>query len=312
MAFPLTLPSTNPPSTNWGGTVNANWTTLNSAFQTQALFTGTTSATSPITGSVIIGNGTSATSIGMGAGNIYAGNCVNAAFVFTSNTDTTTTTGVSALGNNLTLLAAPTAASTAAYVGLFLQSYATNANLAGGGVQGLNLTSGISTGGSGSSSLAGTYGIISAVSANNSGPSGSSVTLAAATGIEVVAALSAAVAGSTATISTYIGLLLSSPVLSGSGTKSIVSNYGVYQQDPAASNFFAGPSHFGTDPGGSDPLRVGGALTISDTKMMTTMTAFANGAGVSQGNLLNAPVAGNPSKWIPINDNGTTRYIPAW
>lgn len=24
------------------------------------------------------------------------------------------------------------------------------------------------------------------------------------------------------------------------------------------------------------------------------------------------PTAGNPSKWIPVNDNGTTRYIPAW
>jgi hypothetical protein len=22
--------------------------------------------------------------------------------------------------------------------------------------------------------------------------------------------------------------------------------------------------------------------------------------------------AGNPTKWIPINDNGTTRYLPAW
>jgi hypothetical protein len=27
---------------------------------------------------------------------------------------------------------------------------------------------------------------------------------------------------------------------------------------------------------------------------------------------LNAPAAGNPTKWIPIDDNGTTRYIPAW
>lgn len=30
------------------------------------------------------------------------------------------------------------------------------------------------------------------------------------------------------------------------------------------------------------------------------------------GTLLNAPVAGNPTKWIPINDNGVTRYIPVW
>jgi len=40
--------------------------------------------------------------------------------------------------------------------------------------------------------------------------------------------------------------------------------------------------------------------------------AFTDGAGASTGTLTNAPAAGNPTKWIPINDNGTTRYIPAW
>ena len=37
-----------------------------------------------------------------------------------------------------------------------------------------------------------------------------------------------------------------------------------------------------------------------------------NGAGAATGTLTNAPAAGNPTKWIAINDNGTTRYIPAW
>ena len=40
--------------------------------------------------------------------------------------------------------------------------------------------------------------------------------------------------------------------------------------------------------------------------------AFDNGAGASAGTMTNAPTAGNPTKWIPIDDNGTTRYIPAW
>jgi hypothetical protein len=44
----------------------------------------------------------------------------------------------------------------------------------------------------------------------------------------------------------------------------------------------------------------------------TTNTALTNGAGAAAGTLLNAPAAGNPTKWIGINDNGTTRYIPAW
>ena len=40
--------------------------------------------------------------------------------------------------------------------------------------------------------------------------------------------------------------------------------------------------------------------------------AFDNGAGASAGTITNAPAAGNPTKWIPIDDNGTTRHIPAW
>ena len=40
--------------------------------------------------------------------------------------------------------------------------------------------------------------------------------------------------------------------------------------------------------------------------------ALTNGAGASAGTITNAPSVGNPTKWIPIDDNGTTRYIPAW
>lgn len=74
----------------------------------------------------------------------------------------------------------------------------------------------------------------------------------------------------------------------------------------------AGAAIVRTDPGGTDVLRVGGGVTINDTKIMTTKTAFTNGAGASLGTLTNAPAAGNPTKWISINDNGTTRQIPAW
>lgn len=67
-----------------------------------------------------------------------------------------------------------------------------------------------------------------------------------------------------------------------------------------------------SDPGGTDQLRVNGALTINSATLIQTKTAFTNGAGTSIGTLTNAPAATNPTKWIPINDNGTTRYIPAW
>jgi len=41
-----------------------------------------------------------------------------------------------------------------------------------------------------------------------------------------------------------------------------------------------------------------------------TITAYM--AGTSVGTLTNAPSAGNPTKWITINDNGTLRRIPTW
>lgn len=55
-----------------------------------------------------------------------------------------------------------------------------------------------------------------------------------------------------------------------------------------------------------------GGLTVGTTTLLTTNVALTNGAGAGAGTIANAPAAGNPTKWIPINDNGTTRYIPAW
>ena len=56
-----------------------------------------------------------------------------------------------------------------------------------------------------------------------------------------------------------------------------------------------------------------GALTTpGGATFHTTSTALTNGAGAAAGTITNAPAAGNPTKWIGINDNGTTRYIPAW
>jgi len=46
--------------------------------------------------------------------------------------------------------------------------------------------------------------------------------------------------------------------------------------------------------------------------LIKTSVVMNNGAAAAAGTLLNAPTAGNPTKWIPISDNGTIRYIPAW
>lgn len=61
----------------------------------------------------------------------------------------------------------------------------------------------------------------------------------------------------------------------------------------------------------SDP-GVGMIYTNAATFMIRTKTSYTNGAGASTGTLTNAPAATNPTKWIPVDDNGTTRYIPAW
>lgn len=68
----------------------------------------------------------------------------------------------------------------------------------------------------------------------------------------------------------------------------------------------------GTDPTGGQILRVGGALRINSATLISTATSFTNGSAAALGTLTNAPAAGNPTKWIPVDDNGTTRYIPSW
>lgn len=52
--------------------------------------------------------------------------------------------------------------------------------------------------------------------------------------------------------------------------------------------------------------------TATVTAALSTSVTLNNGAGASVGTITNAPSAGNPAKWIPIDDNGTTRYIPTW
>lgn len=49
-----------------------------------------------------------------------------------------------------------------------------------------------------------------------------------------------------------------------------------------------------------------------DNYLHRSGTAMADGAAAEAGTLLNAPVAGNPLKWLTIDDNGTTLYVPAW
>jgi hypothetical protein len=56
----------------------------------------------------------------------------------------------------------------------------------------------------------------------------------------------------------------------------------------------------------------GGLVLVNTTTLIGSSVALTNGAAAQAATLTNGPVAGNPTKWIPISDNGTTRYIPAW
>lgn len=74
--------------------------------------------------------------------------------------------------------------------------------------------------------------------------------------------------------------------------------------------------------GSADGVAIGAAaastgkfttLTSSGgASFLSTSAALTNGAAAAAGTLANAPIAGNPTKWVGINDNGTIRYIPAW
>lgn len=51
---------------------------------------------------------------------------------------------------------------------------------------------------------------------------------------------------------------------------------------------------------------------IAGAGYVTWTQAVADGTAGNTATLTNAPIAGNPTKWIAIDDNGTVRYIPAW
>jgi len=60
-------------------------------------------------------------------------------------------------------------------------------------------------------------------------------------------------------------------------------------------------------------LQVNGGISQNQAAFLIhAVTALTNGAAASLGTLTNAPAAGDPTKWIPIDDAGVTRFIPAW
>lgn len=53
-------------------------------------------------------------------------------------------------------------------------------------------------------------------------------------------------------------------------------------------------------------------LTNNSGNLIDSATTLTNAAGASVAMLTNAPVAGNPTKWAIVNDNGVSRKVPMW
>lgn len=54
-----------------------------------------------------------------------------------------------------------------------------------------------------------------------------------------------------------------------------------------------------------------GTLSVTASAGLT-LTNQGDGAAGQTGTLNTAPTAGDPAIWLPVNINGTIRFIPAW
>lgn len=113
------------------------------------------------------------------------------------------------------------------------------------------------------------------------------------------AALNAAI--STPTI---VGGSINGATIGDTNPKPITGSSLTVQSAPSSSSVTLGIS--------AGKLSINSATVSSQTTLMESSVPLSNAAAAATATLLNAPTAGNPTKWIPIIDNGVTRYVPAW
>jgi hypothetical protein len=73
-----------------------------------------------------------------------------------------------------------------------------------------------------------------------------------------------------------------------------------------------GASPFAVTPRADYNYTRAGMWTWNQTVLFSSSLALSNAAAANTATMTNAPISGNPTKWLTINDNGTVRYIPAW
>jgi hypothetical protein len=80
--------------------------------------------------------------------------------------------------------------------------------------------------------------------------------------------------------------------------------------NPTGGGYFyvtGGQLHW-VDSGGND-TQLSSATT---GQLASSINPYTNNAAANVGTLTNAPAVGNPTKWVPCNDNGTIRNVPMW
>lgn len=87
-----------------------------------------------------------------------------------------------------------------------------------------------------------------------------------------------------------------------------VANIGVDWRNVLFGTYAFASTGFNVNPIGLLTVTPGAA----NGELIVTTAALTTGAGAGAGTITNAPSAGNPTKWIKINDNGTIRAVPAW
>jgi hypothetical protein len=73
-----------------------------------------------------------------------------------------------------------------------------------------------------------------------------------------------------------------------------------------------GNSGVGVSVGTTGIVQCGSSLEVNSATLIKSNTTLTDGAAAAVGTLTNAPTAGNPTKWVLINDNGVIRKFPTW
>jgi hypothetical protein len=294
---------------------------------------GTTSASSSVTGSLIVGNGTAATTVGIGAGNINAG----AQIIANSGIN-----GIQSV-NNTNNNGASFVATTTGTGGVLYNSE----NSSGDNAEfGLNGTASTYAGGSNRGAFIFFGGTAAPVvgaldtgsnpqidfgksSSGNSGATFTGMAKVAQTGsIFGLTGFPVSAWGSAGVILQTAGNTWTDNSTAGSGTAALETFVSLAAPVLAATNssvvttiadtlYIAGPPTAGANQTLTNayPLQIAaGTIAVpgGTTAVLASTVTVTSGAGAGAGTLTNAPSAGNPTKWIPFSDAGTTRYFPAW